>query len=198
MRWLLAGACAFALALSLAPAARAEDKLTEEKLEKLKTDVKETMDVFKKEDPGIKDWFEKAHAYAVFPEVAKGAIGIGGAGGKGLVYQKDKLIGWVELSQLTVGLQLGGQAYREVIFLENESALSNFKSKEAKLSAQASAVAVTAGASADAEYDEGVAIFTMPRGGLMFEASVGGQTFKFHEIKEKEAEKPKEGGGASE
>lgn len=145
-------------------------------------EVDETIRMFHESDPGIAEWFEEAYAFAVFPDVGKGGIGIGAAGGKGEVIEQKALIGMSKLSQVTVGLQLGGQTYREVIFFEDEVALRNFKSDEAKLSAQASAVAITAGASADAEYENGVAIFTMARGGLMFEASVGGQTFKFTPI----------------
>jgi len=134
---------------------------------------------FKKADPGMQTFFDKAWGYVVFPTVGKGAIGIGGAYGKGVVFEKGKSIGLSSISQLTIGFQLGGQAYREIIFFENKAALDDFKAGHFEFGAQVSAVAVTAGASADADYDGGVAVFTMAKGGLMYEASVGGQKFSF-------------------
>ena len=134
---------------------------------------------FKDADPGLKKWFEDAHGYAVFPSVGKGGVGIGGAYGKGEVYEKGDHIGYATLTQATIGLQLGGQAYSEVIFFKDKHALDRLRSGQFELSAQASAVAATAGASADADYSGGVAIFTLAQGGLMAEASVGGQKFDY-------------------
>lgn len=134
---------------------------------------------FKQADPDLKVFFDKAYGYAVFPTVGKGAMGIGGAHGKGVVYEKGKVVGSTSLTQLTIGFQLGGQAYREIIFFENAAALQDFKEGNFELGAQVSAVAVTAGASADADYAGGVAVFTMAKGGLMYEASVGGQKFSY-------------------
>jgi len=142
-------------------------------------DVKTALAEFEQTNPKIKPFIESAHGYAVFPTVAKGAIGIGGAHGDGLVYEKSKLIGTTSLSQVTIGFQLGGQAYRELICFQNKQALDRFKGGNFELDAQASGVAVTAGVSIDAAYEHGVAIFTMAKGGLMFEASVGGQKFSF-------------------
>jgi len=115
----------------------------------------------------------------IFPNVGKGAIGVGGATGNGIAYERGRAIGRAKLSQLTVGFQLGGQSYREIIFFENKTAFDRFTASKFEFSAQASAVAVTAGASADAKYREGVMIYTQEKGGLMYEASVGGQKFKF-------------------
>jgi len=140
--------------------------------------AKAILDVQKK-DPGIKKFFEQSAGYAVFPNVGKGGIGIGGAHGKGLVIANDKAVGNTSLSQVTIGLQLGGQVYAEFIFFKDEIALGHFQRGNFELNAQASAIAVTAGASADADYDKGVAIFTNVGGGLMFEASVGGQKFTY-------------------
>jgi lipid-binding SYLF domain-containing protein len=142
-------------------------------------DVKVAMAEFEKANPRIKAFIEAAHGYAVFPTVGKGAIGIGGAHGDGLVYEKGKLIGSTTVSQITIGFQLGGQAYRELICFQNKQALDRFKGGNFELGAQASGVAVTAGISFDAAYEHGVAIFTMAKGGLMYEASVGGQKFSF-------------------
>jgi lipid-binding SYLF domain-containing protein len=134
---------------------------------------------FKNSDPSMQVFFDKAQGYAVFPTVGKGGMGIGGAYGKGEVYEKGKKIGYSSLSQLTIGFQLGGQAYSEIIFFKDKATLNDFKSGNFEFSAQASAVAVTAGASADAGYNNGVAIFTLAKGGLMYEASVGGQKFSY-------------------
>lgn len=142
-------------------------------------DVKTALAEFERTNPKIKPFMQSAHGYAVFPTVGKGAIGIGGAHGDGLVYEKGKLIGSTTLSQITIGFQLGGQAYRELICFQNKEALSRFTGGNFEFNAQATGVAVTAGISFDAAYEHGVAIFTMAKGGLMYEASVGGQKFSF-------------------
>jgi lipid-binding SYLF domain-containing protein len=139
----------------------------------------ETIAAFKNKDPGIKVFFDKAYGYAVFPTVGKGGMGIGGAYGKGEVYERGVLAGTSSLTQLTIGFQLGGQAYSEIIFFKDKATLDSFKSGNFEFSAQASAVAITAGASADADYSNGVAIFTLAKGGLMYEASIGGQKFSY-------------------
>ena len=133
----------------------------------------------KAKDPNLARWFETATAYAVFPRIGKAAIGVGGARGKGLVIQGDTTIGRASLTQITVGLQLGGQVYSEYVFFRDQTALDDFKRGNFELGAQVSAVAVTVGASADADYSKGVAVFTIAEGGLMYEASIGGQKFKF-------------------
>lgn len=135
-----------------------------------------------KKDPGLKDWFSNSAGYAVFPTVGKGGIGVGGAHGKGLVIVGDKVDGKTSMTQVTVGFQLGGQTYSEFIFFKDKVALGHFQRGNFELGAQASAVAATAGASADAAYDKGVAIFTNTKAGLMYEASVGGQKFKYESL----------------
>ena len=139
----------------------------------------ETIATFKAKDKGIQRFFNSAYGYAVFPSVGKGGFGIGGAYGEGVVYQRGKAIGSSKLTQLTIGFQLGAQAYSEIIFFKDKKAMDRFKESKLELSAQASAVAITAGASAAANYESGVAVFTMAKGGLMYEASVGGQGFSF-------------------
>ena len=136
---------------------------------------------FKQADPSLKRFFGAAHAYAVFPTVGKGGFGIGGAYGRGLVFRGGQVVGETSLTQLTIGFQLGGQAYREIIFFEDRSTFDDFKKGNFELSAQASAVAATFGASADADFDNGVAVFTLAKGGLMYEASIGGQKFSYDE-----------------
>ena len=144
--------------------------------------VAEAIANFKNTDPDMKVFFKKAYGYAVFPTVGKGGMGIGGAYGKGEVYEQGVFIGTSSLTQLTIGWQLGGQAYSELVFFKDRAALDDFKRGNFELGAQASAVAATAGASADASYDNGVAIFTLAKGGLMYEASIGGQKFSFEPI----------------
>ena len=141
--------------------------------------AEETIKKFKEKDSGMKSFFQEAYGYAVFPGVGKGAVGIGGAHGSGTVFQDGDAIGRVNMTQITVGIQLGGQAYREVIFFEDEETMEAFKEGKLEFAAQASAVAVDIGASADVAYENGVAVFTMTKAGLMYEASIGGQKFKF-------------------
>lgn len=133
---------------------------------------------FKETDAKIADFIGKAAGYVVIPTVGKGGIGIGGARGKGLLYEGGAPTAIVTLTQLSIGFQWGGQAYSEFIFFEDATTLANFKKGNFELNAQASAVAVTAGASADASFNDGMAIFTKEKGGLMYEAAVGGQKFK--------------------
>jgi lipid-binding SYLF domain-containing protein len=137
---------------------------------------------FMKNDPLLKGIFEKAYGYVIFPNVGKGGLGIGGAAGNGVVYEKGKIVGMAKLSQLSIGFQAGGQAYREVVFFESIKELERFKESKFEFSAQASAVAVTEGASANVKYTDGVMVFTMQKGGLMYEASIGGQKFKFNKL----------------
>ncbi len=134
---------------------------------------------FKARDPSMREFFDEGYGYAVFPSIGKRAIGVGGAYGTGVVFEQGKAIGYCDLTQGSIGFQLGGQAYSEIIFFERRSALSHFKTGNLEFAAQASAVAVTSGASADADYENGVVVFTASTGGLMFEASIGGQKFSY-------------------
>ena len=129
-------------------------------------------------DSKIESFVAKSAGYVVIPTVGKAAIGIGGARGKGVLYEGGAVTAVITLTQLSVGFQWGGQAYSEFIFFEDAATLENFKRGNFELNAQASAVAVTAGASADAAFNGGMAIFTHAKGGLMYEAAVGGQKFK--------------------
>jgi len=145
-------------------------------------DVPPVIEKFKAKDPGMAKIFADAVGYVVFPTVGKGGIGLGGARGKGWVYEGGKIIGKSTLTQVSFGFQFGGQAYSEIVFFQTTQALENFKLGHLKFDAQASAVALTARASADLAYRNGVAIVTMAKGGLMYEASVVGQKFSFHAI----------------
>jgi len=130
-------------------------------------------------DPGLARFFDGAAGYALFASVGKGGAGVGGAYGSGFLYEKGTARGATTLTQMTLGLQLGGQVYTEVIFFETEKSLAQFKKGEFAMAAQVSAVAAAAGASANAKYVEGVSVFTLAKGGLMAEASVGGQKFSY-------------------
>ena len=134
---------------------------------------------FKEKNENMGSYFEDSYGYAIFPSVGKGAIVIGGAHGRGIVYEQGELIGAAKMTQLTVGFQWGGQAYSEVLFFKNAEALESFKKSELEFSGQASAVAITKGASADIAYENGVAVYTITKAGLMYEASLGGQKFKY-------------------
>ena len=140
--------------------------------------AQEAIATFKESDPSIQKFFDEAVGYVVIPTVGKAGFGIGGARGKGILYENGLATAVVTLSQLSFGFQWGGQAYSEFIFFEDATALGDFKRGNYELGAQASAVAITAGVSADAEFNGGMAIFTQAKGGLMYEASVGGQKFK--------------------
>ena len=150
---------------------------------KLELSVQQAIIKAKDKDPSMAKWFNAAYAYAVFPKVGKGGIGIGGAHGKGLVIQGDKTVGKTSLSQLTIGFQLGGQVYSEYIMFRDKTAFDHFTRGNFEMGAQVSAVAIKLGASADADYDGGVAVFTITEGGLMYEASIGGQKFKYKTAK---------------
>ncbi|MDO3383610.1 lipid-binding SYLF domain-containing protein [Gilvimarinus algae] len=159
----------------------------------------ETVNIFK-ESPKVQVFFQNAYGYAVFPTIGKGAVGIGGAHGKGRVYQNNRHIGDTSMTQLSFGWQLGGQAFSEVIFFQTAKDLERFKRGEFEFGAQASAVAITASANAKvgttglaagasgtsdaagaqtATYNNGVAVFTHAKGGLMYEAALSGQKFSY-------------------
>lgn len=145
------------------------------------------------------EFFKKAHGYALFPTIGKGGVGLGAAHGSGRVYEKGKHIGDTTMTQVSVGLQLGGQAFSQIIFFEDERALKEFTSGNFEFGAEASAVAITAAAGAQAgtggasagasggrndaatvgKYYKGMATFTIAKGGLMYQAAIGGQKFSY-------------------
>lgn len=133
----------------------------------------------RKADPTLSTVFNAAAGYAVFPTVGKGAIGVGGAYGKGVLFEAGTAVGYCDLTQGSIGLQLGGQSYTEIIAFADRPALQEFKDGNFRFDAQATAVALQSGAGANAKFTNGVAVFTMDEKGLMFEASVGGQKFSY-------------------
>jgi lipid-binding SYLF domain-containing protein len=165
-------------------------------------DYADTISVFKNAGESGR-LMKTAYGYAVFPTIGKGGIGVGGAYGKGRVYEKGRYIGDTSVTQVSVGLQLGGQSYSEIILFENAAALKQFTAGNFELEADASAVAITAGTNATASttgtsagasagkkdatttgnYRKGMATFTVAKGGLMYQASVGGQKFSYTPLK---------------
>ena len=172
----LAVAIGFVVSVSIGPVFSGWDPGQAEKKSK---EAEETVAKFKQIDPGMNIFFDKAYGYAVYPTVDAGGFIIGGAHGTGLVYEKGKMVGKSSLTLGTVGLEAGGQAYSEIVFFKDKAALNSLTDGKLKLSARASAIAVKKGASATAAYSDGVAIFTEGKGGLMVEASVGGQELTF-------------------
>jgi lipid-binding SYLF domain-containing protein len=159
----------------------------------------DTIDIYKKSE-AVKPFFESAYGYAVFPTVGKGGLVVGGAYGTGQVYRGGVVTGEASLTKLSVGFQAGGQAFSQIVFFQDERAYDEFTKGEFEFDATASAVAITAGAQAKAgtegatagasagpatgkqaktSYHKGMAVFVHAKGGAMFEASIGGQKFKF-------------------
>jgi len=161
-------------------------------------DAQETIANFKR-IPASQPYFNSAYGYAVFPTIGKGGVGIGGAYGKGLVYEQGRLLGESKMVQLSAGLQLGGQAYSQIVFFRNKDALNDFVNEGFEFSADASAVALTVGANAEAGtkgvsasanldekkgkaavlYHRGMAVLTLAKGGLMYQAALAGQKYSF-------------------
>jgi len=147
------------------------------------------------------EFFHKCYGYAVFPTIGKGGLGIGAAHGDGHVYESGKYVGDTSMTQVSVGLQAGGQAFSQIIFFENKAAFDQFTAGNFEFGAGVSAVAIKSGASGSvgttgatasassgggksgagttANYRKGMAVFTIAKGGLMYEASVGGQKFSY-------------------
>ena len=165
----------------------------------LADEYSDTVSLFK-EAGASASFFDNSYGYAVFPSIGKGGLVVGGAHGTGRVYEKGKHIGDVSMTQVSIGAQVGGEAFRQIIFFENKAALDKFTSGNFEFGADVNAVAITSGVSGSAgtsgatatassgggkdaatggEYINGMAVFTMVKGGAMVQATVGGQKFKF-------------------
>lgn len=158
----------------------------------------DTAALFRKSDKSA-DYFTASYGYAVFPTIGKGGLAVGAAHGRGHVYSNGHLVGSVSMTQLSVGLQAGGEAYSEIIFFKDKSAMDDFTSGHFEFSADAGAVVITAGADASlgttgvnggasiekhdaataGEYKHGMAVFTIAKGGLMYNATIAGQKFSY-------------------
>jgi lipid-binding SYLF domain-containing protein len=145
----------------------------------IRDESKQALTNFFKTDSTLQGFVDNSAGLAIFPNVGKGGLVVGGARGKGLVYEKTNLIGRATMTQASIGAQAGGQTFAQLIVFETPEALTDFKSGKFEMSAEVSAVAAAEGASKAAKYKHGVAVFTLPKKGLMVQASIGGQKFKF-------------------
>ncbi len=145
----------------------------------LSMQVEEAIGLFQARDPSIQVYFDTAYGYAVLPRVTKGAVMVGGAFGRGEVFLGGAKAGYCTMSQASLGFSFGGQYFREVIFFQDKAAFDEFTMDDFTMSAQVTAVALTRGAASNTDYQYGVAVFIMPDQGLMVDASVGGQKFRF-------------------
>ena len=172
------------------PAAAPDDKYSD------------TVDLFKNAGESA-SFFDKSYAYAVFPTIGKAGLGIGGAHGKGRVYEQGKYVGDTKMTQLSIGFQAGAEGFSEIIFFQDKRAFDEFTSGNFEFGANVGAVVITAAASGTAttagstatasggkkdaatagKYVKGTAIFIISKGGLMYEASVSGQKFSYEALK---------------
>jgi lipid-binding SYLF domain-containing protein len=165
------------LALLWAGCAHAPETRTEQSA--LESDAQSTLQTMVAEDPSLETVLDQSVGYVIFPEVGQGGAIVGGAHGVGVVYERGRPIGFAELKQGSVGAQIGGQTYSELIVFQNQNALARLKSGNLDFTADASAVALSAGAGASATFEDGKEVFTMGRGGFMAGVDVGGQKITF-------------------
>jgi len=143
-------------------------------------DAENAKAAFLEVNPKLQRYFDDAKAYVIFPNVGKGAVIIGAASGNGAVYEQGQLVGMASMKQLDVGAQIGGKAFSEIIFLKTDKAVEDFMNNKFRFGSNLSAIAVNQSPpSFDVTYTDGVAVFTLPKEGLMAEVSVGGQKFEF-------------------
>jgi hypothetical protein len=159
--------------------AAAAQTSADQKVEKIDRDALALAVQAFRQNAGAKRFFQTSYGYAVFPNVGSGAVGIGGAYGEGGVYKKGKLVARTSLTQVTIGLGLGGEAYREIIFFKDKAAFERFAKGGVELGARATATAGDKNVAKEVGYDDGVAIFTLTKAGLIANAAVGGQRFTF-------------------
>jgi len=170
----VAFACVLLPASFPAQAAENDKKPTRQELHK---DVLNTIALYKKADPGLDRFFTQSAGYAVFARVGKVGFILGGGQGDGEVFEKGRVVGVASITLASIGLQAGAQEFSEIVFFKDQAAFDRFKQNQFEFAANASAVAVKAGASGGADYSDGVAVFTRASGGLMAEASLGTQKF---------------------
>ena len=145
-------------------------------------EARQTISLYRRSDPSIDAFFRRAVGYVVFPGIGKGGLGIGGAHGTGVLFENGAPVGKVTMNQVTIGAQAGGQEFSQIIFYEVPHAVQELKGGHASFSAGVSAVALSSGAAANAGFKNGIAVFTATKGGLMLEASVGGQKFSYEPL----------------
>jgi lipid-binding SYLF domain-containing protein len=130
-------------------------------------------------DPALGALVQRGHGYALFPDVGKAGLGVGGAYGRGVVYERGQHIGYADLAQGTVGAQVGGQSFSELLVFEHKAALDRFKAGQFGFAAGASAVVLKSGVATTPNFVDGVAVIVQPIGGVMAEAAIGGQQFTY-------------------
>jgi lipid-binding SYLF domain-containing protein len=151
-------------------------------IDKLLSESKTAKADFIKTDPSMRDLFASSLGYVIFPNNGKGGMIVGGSGGNGVVYENGKYVGTAKMAQVTVGAQVGGASYSEIIFFEDKEALDRFKENKVEFSSEISAVALKSGVSKNAKYSDGVTVFTQNLAGLMADATVGGQKFTYNPL----------------
>ena len=162
----------------------------------IREEASATLKKLEAKDPGLKAFLKKAHAYAVFPAVGKAAAVVGGALGRGAVFEKGKFVGYATLSQLTIGVQVGGDTFTELVVFDSPEAFERFKKGKTAFSANASAVLVKAGKAGTKDFEKGVAALAYTKGGMLLELSIGGQRFRFKDAGEGEESGGKAQAGA--
>jgi lipid-binding SYLF domain-containing protein len=155
-----------------APASRAEQ-------DTLLAEASSKMQQMRAEDPSLAELVRRGYGYAMFPEVTKGGLGVGGAYGRGVVYEQGRHVGYSDVSQASVGLQVGGQTFSELLVFESKAPLDRFKAGSLDFAADASAVVMESGVATNANFIDGVAVVVSPIGGAMVEAAIGGQKFSY-------------------
>ena len=133
----------------------------------------------RQEDPALGALVQRSYGYALFPDVGKAGLGVGGAYGRGVVYERGQHIGYSDLTQGTVGVQVGGQSFSELLVFESKAALDRFKAGQFGFAAGASAVVLKSGVATTPNFVDGVAVVVQPIGGVMVEAAIGGQQFTY-------------------
>ena len=152
---------------------------SEEKRDALVDNAQAILKEMKAQDPSLESFLSKGYGHVMFPTVGKGGLVAGGAYGRGVVYRGSDHVGYADLTQASIGLQAGGQSFAELIVFQDEATFNKFTASQLQFGANASAIALKTGAASSATFQNGLAVFVMPKGGLMFEVSLSGQQFKY-------------------
>lgn len=170
---------ALVFVLTLTGCGATPSTLTPDEEAALRVQVDATVADFRRTDPSMERFFKSAYAMAVFPNVTEGGALVGGGRGHGEVFKDQKLVGYADVTKFSVGAQLGGMKFDQIIFFQSVGSYTEFVNSTLEFDAQAKAVAAKSGAAAVADYERGVAVFTLTKGGLMAQAAIGGQKFRF-------------------
>ena len=170
---------AFAAAVLVLVTGCATAPKTQQEKQSLVAEADAAVSTMTAKDPSLRSLIDRSPGYAVFPNVGKGGAIVGGAYGRGVVFEDGRPVGFTELNQGSIGAQIGGQSYSQIIVFENDASLQRFKAGDFDLGAEVSAVALNAGGAGAAQFQDGVAVFQLPKGGLMAAAAVSGQKFNY-------------------